>query len=169
MENAALTATAWNRSSEDRVESWDQIYQTHLSMLESQSIVRYVTLGAFITVIGFGIYNILNMVVMNKKRDIAIIRTMGYSEQDVARLYLFQGLILAVLGSLTGLGLGYLVCKYVETIPVPIGKGHMIISWDVMIYIKAFLFITGASLCASYFPARSAGRMNPITVIRSSA
>jgi lipoprotein-releasing system permease protein len=165
---SADIATEYNQTSQDKVESWDQIHASHLSILDSQSIVVNITLFAFILVIAFGIYNILNMAVMNKKRDIAIIRAMGYNQSDVIQLYLVQGAIIALSGAILGIAFGYVMCKYIETIPVPIGKGHMIISWDVYIYVRAFVLVVSSAIIASFFPARQAGMMTPISIIRES-
>jgi lipoprotein-releasing system permease protein len=165
-ERAAEVATQWSRLSRDTVESWDQANADRLSMMSTQDMVRNITTIAFVVIVAFGIYNILNMVVNHKKRDIAILRSIGYDEGDTVFLFLIQGVLLGVVGALTGLIVGYVVCLYIETIKIPMGHYHMMISWDVMIYVKGFLLVVGASLIASYFPARMAGRLSPIDIIR---
>ncbi|HPS87859.1 MAG TPA: FtsX-like permease family protein, partial [Spirochaetota bacterium] len=163
---AAEIATEWSTLSRDRVESWDQLNSDHLSMMSTQDIVRLVTTSAFIVIVAFGIYNILNMVVNHKKRDIAILRSIGYDEKDTSFLFLIQGVLIGLAGGLAGLLLGFAACQYIETIKLPMGRQHMMISWDIMIYIKAFLLVFGASIIASFFPARAAGRLSPIEIIR---
>lgn len=163
---AAETATEWSRSSRDRVESWDQLNADFLSMMSNQDVVRLVTTSAFIVIVAFGIYNILNMVVNHKKRDIAILRSIGFDEKETSFLFLIQGLLLGFTGGVTGLLIGYAGCSYIETIKIPMGRHYMMISWDSMIYIKAFTLVFGASVLASFFPARAAGRLSPIEIIR---
>lgn len=163
---AADIATGWNMLSRDKVESWDQLNRDHLSMMTTQDIVRNVTTSAFIIIVAFGIYNILNMVVNHKKKDIAILRSMGYDEKDTVFLFLVQGILIGLTGGLAGLLIGYFSCMYIETIKIPMGRQHMLISWDVMIYIRAFVLVFGASVIASYFPARAAGKLSPIEIIR---
>jgi len=165
---AAEIATSWSGLTSDRVESWDQLNSDRLSMMSTQDMVRNITTVAFIVIVAFGIYNILNMVVNHKMRDIAILRSIGYTEGDTVFLFLIQGVLIGFVGALTGLAVGYLGCLYIETIDIPVGRGHMMISWDPAIYLKAFVLVTAASLIASYFPARTAGKLSPIDIIRGS-
>ncbi len=163
---AAEIATEWSTLSRDRVESWDQLNSDHLSMMSTQDIVRVVTTSAFIVIVAFGIYNILNMVVNHKKRDIAILRSIGFDEKETSFLFLIQGVLIGLAGGISGLLFGFAACLYIETIKLPMGRQHMMISWDVMIYVKAFLLVFGASIIASFFPARAAGKLSPIEIIR---
>ncbi len=165
-ERAAEVATDWNRLSRDTVESWDQANADRLSMMSTQDMVRNITTFAFIVIVAFGIYNILNMVVNHKKRDIAILRSIGYDQGDTVFLFLVQGVLIGIVGAFTGLLVGYIGCSYIETIKLPFGRLHMMISWDPLIYVKGFILVVGASLIASYFPARMAGRLSPIDIIR---
>ncbi len=166
---AADIATAWSALTSDRVESWDQLNSDRLSMMGTQDMVRNITTTAFIIIVAFGIYNILNMVVNHKMKDIAILRSIGYTEGDTVFLFLVQGILLGFTGAVAGLIIGFAACTYIETIQLPVGRGHMMISWNKMIYIKAFTLVTTASLIASYFPARTAGKLSPIDIIRGSA
>ncbi|HPS59404.1 MAG TPA: ABC transporter permease [Spirochaetota bacterium] len=165
---AAEIATSWSVLSSDNVESWDQLNKDRLSMMSSQDIVRNVTTTTFILIVAFGIYNILNMVVNHKKRDIAILRSIGYDRNDTVFLFLIQGVMIGVAGGLTGMILGYAGCSYLETIRIPMGRQHMMVSWDYMIYVKGFVLVVGASIIASFFPAMAAGRFSPIEIIRGS-
>lgn len=165
---AAEIATSWSVLSSDNVESWDQLNKDRLSMMSTQDVVRNVTTTTFILIVAFGIYNILNMVVNHKKRDIAILRSIGYDRNDTVFLFLIQGVIIGVAGGISGLLLGFVSCSYLETLKIPMGRHHMMISWDYMIYVKAFFLVVGASIIASYFPARTAGRLSPIEIIRGS-
>jgi len=165
---AAAIATAWSSLGRDNVESWDQLNRDRLSMMNTQDVVRTVTTTSFILIVAFGIYNILNMVVNHKKRDIAILRSIGYDEKDTVFLFLIQGVIIGIAGGLAGLALGFLACSYIETVKIPMGRHHMMISWDIMIYVKGFFLVVGASIIASFFPARTAGRLSPIEIIRGS-
>ncbi len=165
---AAEIATSWSRLSSDNVESWDQLNRDRLSMMSTQDIVRNVTTTSFILIVAFGIYNILNMVVNHKKRDIAILRSIGYDRNDTVFLFLIQGVIIGVAGGIAGLMLGFAGCSYISTIKIPMGRHHMMVSWDYMIYVKGFVLVVGASIIASFFPARTAGRLSPIEIIRGS-
>jgi len=89
----------------------------------------------------------------------------------VSRLFLIQGVLLGAIGGLVGLGIGYLACVGIGTIPVTkdrmIGtEGRMLVNYDLIIYVKGYLLAAGAALIASFFPAWGAGRMEPIDIIR---
>lgn len=164
VDEAASVATFMASSTKDKVESWDQANVNFLSVITTQNTVRITITVVLILIISFSIYNILNMVVNHKRRDIAILRSMGYDQLETTFLFLIQGVILGILGALIGIGLGALGCLYASTIPTP--QGNMRISWDISIYIQGMIMIVGSSILASYVPARNAGRLSPIEIIR---
>ncbi len=168
LDRAAEMAGDWSLLTRDKVQSWDQANETILSVFKTQDITRNTITLVIILIIAFGIYNILNMVVSHKKRDIAILRGIGYGAGQIVTLFLYQGLLLGFLGALFGLGVGYLGARWMETIEVAprMGVTHMIISFQISIYVKAFLLTTLSSLAASFLPARAAARLTPIEIIR---
>ncbi|TAL29625.1 MAG: ABC transporter permease [Spirochaetes bacterium] len=166
--SSADTAIEWQRTTADRVESWDQAKEDVRVTLKTQGIVRNVTTFTIMLIVAFGIYNILNMVVNQKKREIAILRSVGYDQMDTIFLFLVQGVILGLIGALTGMGLGAYACSRIETIKISVGQGHMPMSWDAAIYLKAFLIVLASSVFASIIPARNAGKLSPIDIIRNS-
>lgn len=169
---AESVAQEWANYTNDKVESWQKANESILSVFFTQDLVRNITTLTIILVVSFGIYNILNMVVNQKKKEIAILRSIGYSRSDVVVLFLYQGLLLGFTGAVLGLVIGYVICQYLSTITLPgnqpIGFNKLLISFKYQIYIRAFLISCGASVLASYFPARAAGRLAPIEVIRQS-
>ena len=176
VDKAAPVATQWSRNTTDLVQSWDQANVNFLEMIRMQSIVRQTTTFTIILIVAFGIYNVLNMVVNQKKREIAILRSMGYDQKDTVLLFMIQGVILGFAGALMGILLGWGACAYLETVKIGsahgrggMGMGHIMISWNLSIYIMAFLLACGASLIASFIPARTAGRLSPIEIIRGSS
>ncbi len=175
VDKAAQKATEWTKYSPDQVQSWDQANVNFLEMIRMQKIVRLTMMFVIVLIVAFGIYNILNMVVNQKKKEIAILRSMGYNQKDTITLFLIQGIVLGLAGSLLGLLLGYVACTYLETIKIGtargrgvMGRGHILISWDIVNYILAFVFTFCASVFASFIPARAAGRLSPIDIIRGS-
>lgn len=171
---AADMATSWSTITPEKTESWDQQNASVLSLFKIQNALRYSMIATILIVAGFGIYNVLNMTVSQKRQDIAILRSMGYDTFDVVMLFFSQGLILAVCGAILGLFCGYLFCLYLQTIPFnPPGalaggnQGFLHISIDIYIYLQgAGLAILSASI-ASILPARAAGKLTPIEIIRS--
>ncbi|MCB1325583.1 MAG: ABC transporter permease [Spirochaetales bacterium] len=168
VEKAAEMALYWRQFTTDKVESWDQANEGFLSMFQMQNIMRNSITFVIVLIVAFGIYNILNMVVNHKKRDIAILRSMGYSRQSVAKLFLLQGSLLGLLGALLGLAIGYIACTRLQLIEigVPGGRNHLLLSFSGWIYLRGFLITLSASLLASWLPARVASRLAPIEIIR---
>ncbi len=76
-------AEDWSQFTRDKVESWDQANESIMSIFKMQDIIRNTITVVIMLIISFGIYNILNMVVSGKKRDIAILRSIGYEESDI--------------------------------------------------------------------------------------
>lgn len=162
----------WKNSSRDKVLSWQESSASILSVFKTQDIVRNSITFAIIVVAGFGIYNILSILVAQKRRDIAILRSMGYLPSDILKLFLFQGLFLGLSGGLIGIIAGFFLCQLmaqIEVVPGRMGSigGKMIISFDYMIYIKASLLAIISSVFSSLWPSREAGKLDPINIIRS--
>jgi lipoprotein-releasing system permease protein len=171
---ASSLATSWASLGSEKIESWDQLNASLFELFAIQDAVRFLSVGAVLVVAGFGIYNILNMAVVQKRRDIAILRSMGHSTREIISLFLFQGLILGVIGASLGLVIGYLLSLYMETIPfgggpLQMGPGHLLVSFSGKIYIQAGLMGLFSSCIASLLPARAAGKLSPIEIIRSGA
>jgi lipoprotein-releasing system permease protein len=167
---AAEIATNWARTSIEKVQSWDQANTGILSVFTTQDIVRNSMTVSILIVAGFGIYNILNMVVNQKRKEIGILRSMGYESSDILTLFLIQGLVLGFAGGIIGIVIGHLACRGIALIPVSkdrLGNGTMMMSYDTVIYVKGFLLAFGSALVASFLPARNAGRLTPIDIIRS--
>jgi lipoprotein-releasing system permease protein len=174
--DAASIAEEWGYYSRDKVESWDQANESILSVFKTQDIVRNSTTFTIILVVAFGIYNILNMVVNQKKKEVAILRSIGFDGRDTIILFLIQGMILGLIGAMLGIIVGAFGCYMIEGIPLGSSKGNlkavirtMQISWDTIIYVKAFLIAIISASVASYIPARMASHLSPVEIIRGAA
>lgn len=169
---AETKANHWKRNSRDKVLSWQESSAAVLSVFKTQDIVRNSMTISIILVAGFGIYNILSILVNQKKRDIAILRSMGFSPKDIVRLFFNQGMLLGFLGGITGLILGFIICIIMSRIEVVPGRmsgpgNYMIISFDLIIYIKAFSIAIITAIISSIIPARAGGKLEPMEIIRS--
>jgi lipoprotein-releasing system permease protein len=169
---AAMMAISWSTLAPEKVQSWDQINESIFNVFRIQDAVRFLSIGAIMIVAAFGIYNVLNMTVMQKRRDVAILRSMGYSTGEIVSLFFTQGLILGLTGTVSGLVFGYFLSIYLKTLPFrgPMGgPGHMMVSMDPQIYIHAALLALGSACLASILPAYGAGKLEPIEIIRTGA
>jgi lipoprotein-releasing system permease protein len=168
---AAEIANNWSAIAPEKSESWDQQFENVLSMFKIQNALRYSMIATILLVAGFGIYNVLNMTVNQKRHDIAILRSMGYDTFDVVSLFFSQGLILGLLGGLLGLFCGYLFCRYLQTVSFGGGfsssSNTLHISLALPIYIQAMGLALISATLASVIPARAAGKLTPIEIIRA--
>ncbi len=174
-EQSATLATTWSSILSEKIESWDQRNANIFTMFAMQALMKNVIASVIMLVAGFGIYNVLMMTVTQKMKDIAILQTMGYESWEIRILFLFQGLILGLIGAILGLITGYFVCKYLQTLPFG-GQpgstrppGHLTIDLTFGIYFQASLLSILSALAASYLPARSAAKYTPIEIIRGGA
>ena len=167
---AADLASTYNLIGQEKVQSWDQSNEGIMSVFTTQDIVRNSMTISILIVAGFGIYNILSVAVTNKRREIAILRSMGFEPKDITYLFLVQGIILGLIGGTIGVFLGLGVSFAMSKIEISANRGlggnHMMVSFAYMIYVKSFFLALFSSCFASYFPARSAGKLEPIDIIR---
>ncbi|HRK02197.1 MAG TPA: ABC transporter permease, partial [Oligoflexia bacterium] len=170
VEQASELASNLNLMGQEKVQSWNQANEGIMSVFKTQDIVRNSMTFAILIVAGFGIYNILSLAVSHKRREIAILRSMGFEPRDISELFLTQGVILGVIGGLLGVVIGLGASYGMSLVRVSeargLGTGQMMVSFDGLIYVKAFLLACIASSVASFFSARAAGRLEPIDIIR---
>ena len=173
--HAAKLATLWSETSLEKIQSWDQRNSSIFDMFKIQDAIRFLSIGSIMIVACFGIYNVLNMTVLQKRRDIAILRSMGYTPMEILSLFFFQGLVLGITGAILGLLSGYFLGQYLKTVPFagggPMGlaAGHLMISTNPSIYIQVGVLALLSASLASLLPARAAGKMTPIEIIRAGA
>ncbi|NUN06518.1 MAG: ABC transporter permease [Bdellovibrio sp.] len=166
VEDAQVFAAQYAALAKEKVLSWDQANESILSVFSIQDFTRSFISIAIMVVAAFGIYNILNIVVNQKRKDIGILRSMGFDGNDIVTLFLLQGVVLGSCGGTLGLIMGFTVSKYVGTLKIGGMMGGMVINYSPSIYITGFLVALGASIISSYLPARSAGKLRPIDIVR---
>ena len=169
--DAPPKATSWKLFSVEKVQSWDQANEGIMSVFKTQDIIRNFMTISILVVAGFGIYNILSLAVSHKRREIAILRSMGFEPSDITFLFLTQGIILGLVGGCVGSLLGAGISYFVSTIEVSqnrgLGGNTMMVSFDIFIYFRALVLALGSASFAGFLPARSAGKLEPIDIIRS--
>ena len=150
-----------------KVESW----QTSNQQLEAGSKLRNIIAMAVSLVIlmvaGFGIYNIMNMTINEKIREIAILKAMGFSGGDITQIFLTQAMVIGLVGGIVGLLFGFAVAKAVNHVPFHIaGMTTLPMTYHLKDYIMSFLFGLITTLIAGYLPARKASKIDPVEIIR---
>jgi lipoprotein-releasing system permease protein len=162
------------------VTDWRQRNETFFTVLEVERNVMFFILSLIILVATLNIISGLMMLVKDKGRDIAILRTMGASKGAVMRVFLITGASIGVVGTFAGLGLALLICKYIENI-------RQFISWvsgtrvfDPNVYyltrmpaemnpVEASSIVIMAlvlSVLATLYPSWRASRMDPVEALR---
>lgn len=158
--------------SQDKVQSFEQQNASFLSIFKLQDVMRQVIIAIILLVACFGVYNTINIIVSQKKKDIAILRSIGFSPKDIYFLFLSQGFMLGGCGSSLGVLLGYVVCHLLKRISFdngPVGDmNHLMISMNISIYIYAFMVTLLTTSLATALPARQASKLTPIDIIRQS-
>ena len=118
-------------------------------------------------VAGFGIYNIMNMTINQKIREIAILKAMGFSGGDVTRIFLTEAIIIGVIGGIVGMLLGYSISRGVNRIPFNVsGMSTLPMSYSPKNYILAFMFGLITTFIAGYLPAHKASKIDPVSILR---
>jgi lipoprotein-releasing system permease protein len=152
-------------------QSWQEAYSNFLQLFKIQKTITYLVVGAILLVSAFGIFNILMMTVLEKQRDIAILKAMGYSSRDITLIFLFQGVLIGVLGVVLGSLWAYLLQEYLASVEIDLegllrAKGF-ILDRSPWYYLGGALFSLAFSWFASVYPARRASRLNPVDIFRS--
>src|SRR6266404_2921144 len=152
--------------------SWQEREESTLQLFLTLRMSVAITVSLIILLAGFGIFNVLTMLVLAKIKEIAILRSMGYRRIDVSSIFLWQGALIAAAGSLLGCLLGALMTWGVSHIPIRlrglIYTDYFLVSWDWRHYVFATLLAILAVFIASYVPARRAAELPPVVTIRGS-
>jgi lipoprotein-releasing system permease protein len=155
-----------------RVRDWMEINHNLFSALKLEKTVYFIVLLLIVLVAAFNIVATLIMVVMEKRKDIAILKSMGATRAGVRRIFIYKGMIIGTVGTLTGNLGGYLVCwllKRYQFIELPKDVFY-VNTLPVKMYPEYFAAVTAASLLicllATVYPARQAARLAPVDVIR---
>jgi len=151
---------------------WKLMNRSLVAALRLEKITMFVILTMIVLVGALNIISTLVMVVMEKNRDMAILRAMGSTSRSIMSIFMFQGLLVGVIGTLAGLGAGLGICHlldrykfitlpsdvyYISTLPVQVEL------WDVLFVTSAAVVI---SFLATIYPSWHASRTNPVEALR---
>jgi lipoprotein-releasing system permease protein len=152
---------------------WQEREKGNLQIFRTLRISAGLAISGIILLAGFGIFNVLTMAVMEKTKEIAILRSMGYSRGDISGIFLWQGFFVACIGIVLGWGFGAALTQIVTYIPIRIRgifkADHFIVAWDIHHYLIAGVLAMIAVLVASYIPARRAAQLQPVDILRGTS
>lgn len=151
---------------------WQEANERILAVFILQKVIIFSTVSAILVVASFGIFNIITTVVLEKARDIAILRSIGLSRGDIVWIFGFQGLVVSIVGTLAGFAIGAGLAEVMGMVPAP---GATDPSQTLRIAQPLWLFAAAAgigvvtSLVAAWLPAAKAARADPLDIIRGAS
>ncbi len=175
MEDSAK-AEALARELESRIGykavSWQEASEDIMSTLAIRNIIMYTVVSAVLLVAAFGIYNIIFTIIMEKQKDIAILKSMGFRAGDIKWIFIIQGCVLGIGGVMLGLPLGCALMyalMQIEFKPPGVSEPvNMPIDWSAPQFFIAGAFAFIAAVMASYLPARKGAKVLPVDILRGS-
>ncbi len=155
-----------------RVRDWKEMNHNLFSAIKLEKTVYFIVLLLIVLVAAFNIVATLVMVVMEKRKDIAVLKSMGATRAGIARIFIYKGLVIGAVGTVAGSALGLALCEllrryafvtlpkdvfYVSTLPVKIYPEYF-----------ALVVVVSLAIClfATLYPARQASRLVPAEAIR---
>jgi lipoprotein-releasing system permease protein len=135
-----------------------------------RNIISYAVGIVLLIVAGFGIYNILNMMIYEKLDAIAILKATGFSGSDVRRIFLLLSVIIGIAGALGGLVVGVTLQHIIDNIPFVTAALPSVttfpVDYSIRYYVIAVTFALATTWVAGWFPARKASQVDPVEIIR---
>ena len=154
-----------------KARDWTEINRNIFTALALEKYLYFIVLLLIVLVAAFNIIATLIMVVMEKRKDIAVLKSMGASSQSISRIFIYKGAIIGVVGTLLGTLFGYVGCWVLTYYPIGLPPDVFYTSTlPVKIYPSNFLIVGAASilicLLATIYPARQAANLPPVEVLR---
>ena len=135
-----------------------------------RSIISYAVGITLLIVSGFGIYNILNMLIYEKMDTIAILKATGFAGSDVKKIFTTISLSIGIFGAIVGVIFGFSLSKGIDAIPFVTESLPTVttypIDYGIQYYIIAVVFALATTYLAGWFPARKASKIDPVDIIR---
>ena len=170
-EAASLYAERMQRLFGMEAESWQKVNASFLGVFVVQDLVTGFIIASILIVGGFGILAVQIMMVLQKTRDVALLRATGFRRHDILGLFLLQGAIVALIGAAIGSFLGHELLIAVSHIPLKTNTAYgradtMLVDDDPRMYVYGALFALVIGLLASAIPAGRGSRIEPVDVLR---
>ena len=154
------------------VYTWYDFHRELYTVMQIERWTAYIILSLIIAVASFNILGSLSMSVIEKKRDIGILRSMGTEEKSILRIFMSEGLFIGILGTVAGSILGYFICFLQLSFKIyPLDPTqYKMDALPLELRISDFFFVAGVSMLlaflAALFPARRAAKVNQIEAIK---
>ena len=152
---------------------WMQMNKNLFSALKLEKTVMFVILTLIVLVAAFNIASTLIMMVMGKKKDIAILKAMGATDKSIRKIFVFKGMAIGTIGTILGMCLGFILCtllKYYNIIELTGDIYYFTTTLPVKLEMLDVFLIVAATMVVCFFatlyPARQASKFQPVEAIR---
>ena len=149
-----------------KAEDWETANETYVAGNRMRAIIIRFVSFSILLVAGFGIYNILNMTVMQKINDIAILKAVGFNGKDVIRIFVSQALIIGSVGVVLGNIMATIMVGLMKNVYVGGDIGFFPIYFNLSKFILGSSFGLFVTFLAGYIPARKAANIDPVAIFR---
>lgn len=164
-----------------KVRDWKQLNFSLFNALKTERIAMFTILSLIIIVAAFNIVSSLTMLVMDKSKEIAVLKTIGMRRGSIIRIFLICGLFISLIATIVGVLIGYLISDNIKTIKNVISKITGTDLFDPVVYyldslpsktqlsdIKAIvLMVIIATIVSTLYPAWKAGKIDPVKVLKA--
>ncbi len=149
---------------------WKALNKNLFSALELEKIVMFIVLAFIVLVASFNIIGTLIMIIIEKSKEIAIMRAMGAGPRGIWRVFLLLGSIIGLIGSLSGLIVGLSTCGIIGLFGIPLPRQYYIEMLPIHVdwLTTTTVFFAGIAICvlATIFPAKEAARLKLVEGLR---
>jgi lipoprotein-releasing system permease protein len=155
------------------VQPWQDREKPWLVAFGALRISSAITVSIFTLIASLAMFNTLAMIVIEKTKDIAILRSMGYERRDITQIFLWQAVVVLVIGAVLGALFGAVVTHIVGQLPLPITGIFKTDVFPILSqprhYFEAIVTAAIMVMIASLVPARRAARLEPGDIIRGTS
>ncbi len=151
---------------------WSERHKNLFGWMTLEKYGMSIVVGLIVAVAAFNIVTTLIMLVIEKRKDIAILKSMGANRSQVMKIFMFQGTLLGFVGTVAGTVLGFVLCWAQQTfdiVSIP-GEIYFINSLPIDMRAIEFVIVAGASVIISFlatlYPSRRAARLFPSDILR---
>ena len=170
IEQAAVMAKSLGKQFQVKATSINEANAQFETGSNIRNLITYAVSITLLIVAGFGIYNILNMLIYEKMKDIAILKATGFSGNDVQLIFMSQAMIIGAGGGILGLFVGFVLSKLIDNVAFQTEALPTIttypINYNIWYYVIGFSFALISTFFAGWLPSNKARRIDPVRIIR---